>query len=107
MTELIPENVKEDNNLTQAEKETNIWFDKTGNNAIMFTSEAGIMRRLLQHPLFTVTDYNEREGNIVSVKGEFPIEALSLGSRKRKQSGHSNIITNGVMNKDENAKIEV
>ena len=105
--ELTPDNVSEDNNLSQAEKETNIWFDKTTDKAFVHTSEGGIMRRLLQHPEFEVTDYHENEGNIVSIKGLFPIAALSFGSKPRKQKGHANIVTNGVMGGEDNAKIAI
>jgi len=105
--DLTPDNVTEDNDLCQAEKETNIWFDKTTNDAEVFTREGGIMRRLLQHPEFVVTDYNEKDGEIVGLKGQIPIACLSFGSTPRKQTGHANIVTNSVMNNGENAKIEI
>lgn len=105
--DITPENIREDTRLNQVEKETNVWFDKELDCAKVFSSEGGIMRRLVQHPLFTVTDYEEYKGNIVGLKGTFPIAALSFGSTVRKQKGHANVITNGVMNSGDDAEIKV
>lgn len=107
MVEIIPENIREDNELSQAEKETNILFEKTTDEVFVHSSEGGIMRRLIQHPLFTVTNVTEKDGSIVSVKGRLPIGVLSIGSKERKHGGHASIVTNGVMNKDENANIDL
>lgn len=105
MTEILPENVKEDNDLTKAEKETTINFDKESNKAHLFTSEGGLMRRMIQHPLFEINEYTEKDGKITSIKGMIPTTALSIGSTERGQKGHAQIVSNTVTQKEENAKV--
>ena len=105
--EITPDNVAEDSSLTPAEKETNIWFDKEIDKAVVYTREGGIMRRLLQHPEFDVNNVNEKDGKIVGVKGRFPIDAISFGSKPRKNGGHASMITNGVMNMENNATVSI
>lgn len=107
MTDISPENVTEDNDLTPKEKETNIRFDKTTNNATIFTSEGGIMRRLLQHPEAEIINVKEKGEDIVGMKAIVPIAIISISSSPRKQTAHSTMVTNGVTVKDENAKISI
>lgn len=107
MTEITPERVKEDSDLNQAEKETNILFDKTSDDVRISTAEGGLMRRLIQHPSFEINSITEKDGNIVNVVGTMPIGVISIGQSERKQKGHSGLITNGVMRTEENASINL
>lgn len=107
MTESITELVKEDSDLTPAEKETSINFTKTEDRARVFTAEAGLMRRLLQHSEFqvghvvtesrarveSVAELDATNTAIVGVKGTIPVGALKIQRTARASSGHASVIS--------------
>ena len=102
--------VAEDSDLTPSEKETSINFTKSEDRARVFTSERGLMRRLLQHPLFEVdhlvpesgakvTDVQELDATdtqITGVKGTIPVGAVKLRTSTRSSSGHASVVSYNV-----------
>jgi len=105
----IPENVsvREDSRLETFEKETTININGNDNQAKIFSAKAGIIRRLIQHPEFTVTAYTKHKENITSITGRIPIGCISIGSKPRKSTSLSAIVSNSVSQKDENASVEL
>ena len=107
MSELL-EAVKEDSSLSSVEKETTIRFAKDEDVASVFTEEAGLMRRLLQHPHFeveTVRLQSGREvapndfekGSITGVKGNILLGAVVLQTSLRETSQHSAVVPESVL----------
>lgn len=99
---------EEDTSLTPIEKETTILFSKVDDCASVYTEEAGLMRRLLNHPHFeleslrgadghriALSDFDE--GPITGVDGTIPIEALLLQRSLRETSQHSAVVPEGVL----------
>ena len=109
--ELI-EAVEEDSSLSSAEKENTIRFAKDEDVASVFTEEAGLMRRLLQHPHFEVESVrlesgrevapNDFEkGSITGVKGNIPVEAVVLQTSLRETSQHSAVVPESVLRREQ------
>ena len=75
--ETLLEAVREDPHLTPEEKETTITFAKPNDRALVHTEEAGLIRRLLQHPAFDTAELR------VTVDGAWservPLHAFSGG----------------------------
>lgn len=114
----LVEAVGEDPRLKPFEKETQIGWTKDGfptvtstqfdqHVAHVFSEEAGISRRLLQHPHFTVTGIRVNDslgkgrniqpdnfcgGKVTAVGGYIPIGTVILGTSVRSTSGHANAI---------------
>lgn len=112
------EAVGEDPRLQPFEKETHIGWTKDGSPTVaatqfdqhvarVFTEEAGISRRLLQHPHVTVTGIRVNDslgkgraiepdnfcgGRVTAVGGYIPIGTVTLGTSVRSTSGHANIV---------------
>lgn len=110
--------VAEDPRLKPMEKETIVKWTKDGSPttaatqfdqhvAHILTEEAGMSRRLLQHPHFTVTEIyvnnskgagqriepdNFAGGRVSGVKGYIPIGALKVQASVRSTSGHANVV---------------
>jgi hypothetical protein len=110
--------VAEDPRLEPIEKETNIGFTKDGSPttaatrfdqhvARVFTEEAGISRRLLQHPHFEVTGIRVNDslgdarsiepdnfcgGKVTAVGGYVPIGTVKLQKRCRSTAGHASVV---------------
>jgi len=110
--------VAEDPRLEPIEKETNIGFTKDGSPttaatrfdqhvARVFTEEAGISRRLLQHPHFEVTGIRVNDslgdarsiepdnfcgGKVTAVGGYAPIGTVKLQKRCRSTAGHASVV---------------
>lgn len=100
--------VEEDSTLSSVEKETTIRFAKDEDVASVFTEEAGLMRRLLQHPHFDVETVRLQsgrevapddfeEGCITGVKGNIPVEAVVLQTSLRETSQHSAVVPESVL----------
>ncbi|MUV49743.1 hypothetical protein [Haloarcula sp. CBA1122] len=114
----LVEAVGEDPRLKPFEKETQIGWTKDGfptvaatqfdqHVAHVFSEEAGISRRLIQHPHFTVTGIRVNDsvgegrsiepdnfcgGKVTAVGGYIPIVAVILGTSVRSTSGHANVV---------------
>ena len=112
MTSDLVEAVEEDKVLTPVEKETTIRFSKVDDHATVYTEEAGLIRRLLQHPHFEVDSLRGttddawgkeiapndfEEGSITGVRGSIPIEALVFQTSLRETSQHSAVVPEGVL----------
>ena len=81
-TDLYSLLVRENPELAPAEKETHIQFSAEDNQAHIETEIACHIRRLLQHPHFTLVDYRTIKTNselqIVRVNGLLPIGCISV-----------------------------
>jgi hypothetical protein len=114
----LVEAVGEDPRLKPFEKETHIGFTKDGSPttaatrfdqhvARVFTEEAGISRRLLQHPHFEVTGIRVKDslgdarsiepdnfcgGKVTAVGGYVPIGTVKLQKRCRSTLGHASVV---------------
>lgn len=91
------DDVAENSDLTPEEKETNVTFDKRDDVAKVFTAEAGIMRRLIQHPEADIVSCVERGGSVVGLNAELPVGCISIKASPRKHGGHANVVTSSVM----------
>lgn len=107
MTEITPENVTEHPELTPEEKETLFAFNKRDKEVKIFTANAALMRRLLQHPEFEVVDVDWHEEQIVGIKGFIPINHLSVTGGGRQSDAQCNVVTNGVTQNEGQATINV
>lgn len=99
--------VREDPALLPEEKETTIRFGKDEDRATVFTPEAGLMRRLLNHPEFevhgilleaggeveSVEQLHADEDAVVGVRGSVPVGALKVSARSRSTSGHASVVS--------------
>lgn len=113
--ERAAEAVREDTDLSPAEKETLVRFDKTTDDAWVYTAEAGLARRLLAHPeaeiLFLVTVDGGRRPNVrpeaydgeevVGVEARLPIACLLVKSRPRATDQHAQVISSATPGGDE------
>lgn len=110
--------VAEDPRLKPIEKETHIGLTKDGSPttaatqfnqhvARVFTEEAGISRRLLQHPHFTVTGVRVNDslgdarsiepdnfcgGKVTAVGGYIPVGTVKLQKTCRTTPGHASLV---------------
>jgi len=110
--------VAEDPRLKPIEKETHIGLTKDGypttaakqfnqHVARVFTEEAGISRRLLQHPHFTVTGVRVNDslgdarsiepdnfcgGKVTAVGGYIPVGTVKLQKTCRSTPGHASLV---------------
>ena len=82
--------IRERPDLSAPEKETHIQFSRGDERATIETEIGCHMRRLREHPLFTLTDYRtieiDSELHIVRVNGVLPIGCISVTSSPRKDS---------------------
>ena len=110
-SELV-ESVAEDEGLMSGDKETIIKFAKSDQSIRVYSEEAGLMRRLLQHPEFDCDSLrintddsvgkrinvdNFERGSITGVDGWLPIGVLSIGTLSRTTSEHAAIVSNRVL----------
>ena len=82
-----------------------------GDDQALVDSEIGShMRRLLQHPHFTLTDYRtaeiDSEPCIIYVDGLLPIGCLSISATPRKDSSLASVVSGNVLRDSENCKID-
>jgi hypothetical protein len=108
--------VKEHPKWNPHEKETTLGFIKPEDRFRFFTSEAGITRRVLQHPLFEIDGLSVRTnegsqstephryagGDIVGVRAHAPIGVLKLKERSRSPSRHADIISRDAAGRSSN-----
>jgi hypothetical protein len=109
--EEIIDAIREDPDLTPAEKETSFGFAKCDDYVRVYTEEAGLTRRLLKHPKFAAIEIrvntddawglrvspDEWSGGIVTgVKGFIPIGTLKVSARSRDKSGHATVVSQEV-----------
>jgi len=101
--------VREDTGLRPEEKETLIRFPKDRDRAVVYSAEAGIMRRLLAHPEFEVLDLETENGaevesvqqlhaaedSVVGVRGTIPIGAIKVSACSRSAAGHAEVVSRG------------
>lgn len=115
----VLDNVAEDPKLLPMEKETTIRFAKDQSSFQLFTSEAGLIRRTLQHreasdyslqvvpddaPQHCVSPEGYKSGRIVGVTATLPVSTLTVSSKPRKSSEHADVISQEVMrNSNENS----
>jgi hypothetical protein len=114
-TAALVDNVIEDDRLSPAEKESAFHFSKCEDRVSVYTEEAGLMRRLLQHPKFVVEslrittaeswgqriDVNDFQGgSITGVEGSVPIGALSVKTSTRTTSQHAAIVSEAVLRRN-------
>jgi hypothetical protein len=99
--------VREDPNLTPAEKETTIRFAKDEERATVYSAEAGLTRRLLAHPEtdtvgVVVADGDARREvdtddvrgrSVVGCRVRLPVGALTVSLHARDASGHAEVVT--------------
>lgn len=93
---LNPAMVREDPELDRESKTTSINFYKDDDRAIVFSDEAGIIRRLLQHPEAepNITHMNINEDTeIHSYYGTIPTSCLKIMATPRKNSGHASVVS--------------
>ena len=100
--------------LESEEKETTIRWAKPDEEAIIYTDEAGVGRRLIAHPESTVSAVNVLRGpdnshhrvapeevtdddEVVGVKARLPVGALSIRSESRKSPQHAEVVSNRVL----------
>lgn len=93
--ELDSDRVCEDPKLYPEEKETSIWFPKDQDRATVHTDEAGLTRRLLDHP---ESEPNRkrmtiRNGEIHSFHGTIPVGCLKILSASRESRKHSRVVS--------------
>lgn len=103
--------VREDPDLLPAEKETHANFSQRDDEAHVKSEIGCHMRRLLQHPHFTLIDYRtteiDSEPQIVRVEGFLPIGCISIGYSPRKDSSLANVVSNNVLKTDEQCSVEL
>ena len=99
--------VREDPDLTPAEKETALRFAKDEDRATVFTAEAGLTRRLLAHAEFAVEEVVLADGShaphvealdasedaVVGVRGTLPVGCLKVRASSRSPGGHARMVT--------------
>ena len=102
---------REDPDLTPAEKETTFRFSKDDDLIHIHTDEAGLGRRLIQHPESIIDEVTTLVGGvklranphevpddceIVGLRCCLPIGALSVITTPRKSSQHSRVVSHRV-----------
>lgn len=106
------DNASEDSSLDPSEKETSINFGKRNDHARVFTSETGMMRRILGHPHVPVISVTVEEGDsrptvdlddydgqpIVGVQARAPIGLLKIQQTPRKDNQHARVVSKRARN---------
>jgi hypothetical protein len=93
MTEINPEDVREDPKLTPAEKETHYTSAKDQDHFRVFSEESGVMRRMIKHPDIDVNSGREVDGDVVAVRGTMPVSLLKVVKNPRNDTSHSETIS--------------
>lgn len=109
------ENVREDPDLSPAEKETQFRWARDEHTAHVYTENTGLLSGLLLHPEFEVTELrvsdedrfgarvmpNEYDGGkVTGVKGRLDIGALKVLGTARSTKQHSKVISDTVREND-------
>ena len=110
-TDLHSLSVRENPELAPAEKETHIQFSAEDNQAHIETEIACHIRRLLQHPHFTLVDYRtietDSESQIVRVNGLLPVGCVSVTSSARKDSSLGSVVSDNVLRNSSQCSIDL
>lgn len=104
--------VTEDPNRLPMEKETGFLWAKDTDEVHVHTAEAGLMRRLLRHPEFTLRAVEMSAGghsvhsvhvdnlpsdlgrrSVYSIEGTLPLGCLSVKSTPRVAGGHARVVS--------------
>lgn len=117
MTRSVADAVREDPELSPAEKETSLRFPKDRDTARVYTEEAGLMRRILRHQHADVRAVTElRDGDsrptvaledwggapVVAVEATLPVGALQVKTHPRDGGGHAAVVAErGLVDDDE------
>ena len=103
----LVESVREDPDLTPAEKEVSVLFTKESERAVVYAEVAGVTRRLLAHPLFEVDSLRVAGdghhgacvapdefggGEVTGVRGTVPIGTLKVRAASRKSSQWADVV---------------
>lgn len=75
-----------------ADKRTEIEWQRYDDRATVFSDEEAIVRRLLRHPLFESEQVLESDGEPIAVQGNFPVAAVRLGTFQRYNKGHARVL---------------
>jgi hypothetical protein len=89
--------VAEDSELLPEEKETILRLSKSEGRVNVFSEEASIMKRLLEHPEGDVEPDRVVDGTVMAVKGTIPVGTLSISRDGRQTEGHAEIVSNSVI----------
>jgi hypothetical protein len=107
MSRSVADAVREDPELSPAEKETTIRFAKDRDGARVYTEEAGLIRRIMRHQHADIRGLTElRDGDrrpvvaledwsgapVVGVEATVPVGALQIKSRPRAGAGHAAVV---------------
>lgn len=104
----LAEHVSEDRDLSPVEKETSFRFAKCDDRMRVVSEEAGIIRRLIQHPEFEIKSLRVTDedawgkrvephrfdgGTITGVSGYAPIGVLKFAACSRSTPGHASVVS--------------
>jgi len=110
-TDLHSLSVRENPELAPAEKETHIQFSAEDNQAHIETEIACHIRRLPQHPHFTLVDYRTIKTNselqIVRVNGLLPIGCISVTYTPRKDNSLASIVSENVLRNNTHSSVDL
>ena len=110
-TDLHSLSVRENPELAPAEKETHIQFSAGDNQAHIETEIACHMRRFLEHPRFTLTDYRtteiDSESCIVRVNGLLSVGCISVTSTPRKDNSLASIVSENVLRNNAHSSVDL
>lgn len=110
-TDDVVDAVREDPDLRPFEKETTVRFAKDDDRATVVTEEAGMTRRLLQHPetsvrwlrvldgdvRATVDPESYESGAVVGCYVTVPVGALKIQLSPRASGGHADVVSSRVL----------
>ena len=108
------EAVTADTSLTRAERETTLRFAEWDETASFYTTERGLMNRILAHPAAAVKSLNVLDeagsshadplpleeydgGPVVGVEATLPVGVLKIQKTPRSTTGHAPIISKAVL----------
>jgi len=103
--------VRENPDLAPAEKETHIQFSAEDNQTHIETEIACHMRRFLEHPRFTLTDYRtteiDSESCIVRVNGLLSVGCISVTSTPRKNGSLGSVVSDNVLKGSDRCSVDL
>lgn len=94
MTEINPDDVREDPKLMPEEKEYHYYGSKIDGKVNVFSDIGSMMRDMIKHPEIDVEADREVDGNVVAVRGTMPIGLLKNMGQSRDSDNLSDIISN-------------
>lgn len=108
------EHLKVDTTLSPAERETTLRFAEAGDTAHFYTTERGLMNRILAHPVATVEHLNVLaepgaraaepvplgeydDGLVAGVEATLPVGLLKIQRRARSTTAHADVVSEAVL----------